>query len=220
MAAAAQRHQELQSMEALSGNTKPDSSEISPKDSSADTCLSLSIPSDWDAILTGGLRRMKERKIVHNAGIYGFWKHVSKLNMLEIRRLLPMFYALNYQKSAESIPLVVNEQNIGNGNGDMHHKAVVLHLRAARKHREQERGVGRGWDVGLENVLAEPLRKLKLEWKQSGKETPTGTSTTCIIEGDHDNESFNRSLARIARENQTNPWAGRSTSLHLQLVVM
>ncbi|GKB83781.1 hypothetical protein Tco_0950676 [Tanacetum coccineum] len=49
------------------------------------------------------------------AGVYGFWKHVSELDMLEIRRLLPMFYALNYQKSAESIPLaVVTGSNLAN----------------------------------------------------------------------------------------------------------
>ncbi|GKA67597.1 hypothetical protein Tco_0767514 [Tanacetum coccineum] len=35
---------------------------------------------------------------------------IEELDMLEIRRLLPMFYALNYQKSVESIPLAVNEE--------------------------------------------------------------------------------------------------------------
>lgn len=32
------------------------------------------------------------------AGVYGFWKYVSKLDRLEIRRYLEMFYALKYRK--------------------------------------------------------------------------------------------------------------------------
>ncbi|GJS56398.1 sucrose synthase [Tanacetum coccineum] len=32
------------------------------------------------------------------AGVYGFWKHVSKLDRLEIRRYLEMFYAPKYRK--------------------------------------------------------------------------------------------------------------------------
>ncbi|GJZ58997.1 hypothetical protein Tco_0614813 [Tanacetum coccineum] len=75
----------------------------------------LSIPSDWDAILAGGLRRMQERytwPITHKgcSQVYGFWKHVSKVDMLEVHRLFLMFYGLNYQKSVESIPLAVNEE--------------------------------------------------------------------------------------------------------------
>nr|GEW44809.1 zinc finger, CCHC-type [Tanacetum cinerariifolium] len=37
----------------------------------------LFTPSVWDAILTDGLRRMQERKVVYNAGVYGFWKHMT-----------------------------------------------------------------------------------------------------------------------------------------------
>ncbi|GKA69568.1 hypothetical protein Tco_0775632, partial [Tanacetum coccineum] len=44
------------------------------------------------------------------AGVYGFWKHVSKLDRLEIRRYLEMFYALKYRKLAESVPLAVDEE--------------------------------------------------------------------------------------------------------------
>jgi sucrose synthase len=41
------------------------------------------------------------------AGIYGFWKYVSKLDRQEIRRYLEMFYALKYRKPAEAVPLAV-----------------------------------------------------------------------------------------------------------------
>ncbi|GJU04710.1 sucrose synthase [Tanacetum coccineum] len=44
------------------------------------------------------------------AGVYGFWKHVSKLDRLEIRRYLEMFYALKYRQLAESVPLAVDEE--------------------------------------------------------------------------------------------------------------
>nr|GFA61786.1 sucrose synthase [Tanacetum cinerariifolium] len=37
-------------------------------------------------------------------------KHVSKLDMFEIRCLLQMFYALTYQKLTKSIPLHVIEE--------------------------------------------------------------------------------------------------------------
>nr|GEV32098.1 sucrose synthase [Tanacetum cinerariifolium] len=43
-------------------------------------------------------------------GVYGFWKHVSKLARLEIRHYLEMFYAPKYRKLAESVPLAVDEE--------------------------------------------------------------------------------------------------------------
>ncbi|KVI12228.1 Sucrose synthase [Cynara cardunculus var. scolymus] len=47
-------------------------------------------------------------KLLTLAGVYGFWKHVSKLDRLEIRRYLEMFLALKYRKLAESVPLAVD----------------------------------------------------------------------------------------------------------------
>nr|GEZ69098.1 hypothetical protein [Tanacetum cinerariifolium] len=44
------------------------------------------------------------------AEVYGFWKHVSKLDRLEIRHYLEMFYALKHRKLAESVPLAVDEE--------------------------------------------------------------------------------------------------------------
>ncbi|GKA28267.1 sucrose synthase [Tanacetum coccineum] len=63
-------------------------------------------PSHWDAISKGGLQRIQEKytwqiyseRLLTLAGVYGFWKHVSKLDRLEIRRYLEMFYALKYRQ--------------------------------------------------------------------------------------------------------------------------
>nr|AEN79500.1 sucrose synthase 1 [Phelipanche ramosa] len=72
-------------------------------------------PSHWEAISTGGLKRIQEKytwqiysdRLLTLAGVYGFWKYVSKLDRLEIRRYLEMFYALKYRKLAEAVPLAV-----------------------------------------------------------------------------------------------------------------
>ncbi|XP_051131128.1 sucrose synthase-like isoform X2 [Andrographis paniculata] len=72
-------------------------------------------PSYWDTISTGGLKRIQEKytwqiysdRLLTLAGVYGFWKYVSKLDRLEIRRYLEMFYALKYRKLAEAVPLAV-----------------------------------------------------------------------------------------------------------------
>ncbi|KAL6507679.1 SAGA histone acetylase and TREX-2 complexes component [Orobanche gracilis] len=72
-------------------------------------------PSHWETISTGGLKRIQEKytwqiysdRLLTLAGVYGFWKYVSKLDRLEIRRYLEMFYALKYRKLAEAVPLAV-----------------------------------------------------------------------------------------------------------------
>lgn len=74
-------------------------------------------PSHWETISKGGLKRIQEKytwqiyseRLLTLAGVYGFWKHVSKLDRLEIRRYLEMFYALKYRKLAESVPLAVDQ---------------------------------------------------------------------------------------------------------------
>lgn len=72
-------------------------------------------PSHWEAISEGGLKRIQEKytwqiysdRLLTLAAVYGFWKHVSKLDRLEIRRYLEMFYALKFRKLAELVPLAV-----------------------------------------------------------------------------------------------------------------
>ncbi|KAK6152065.1 hypothetical protein DH2020_014700 [Rehmannia glutinosa] len=72
-------------------------------------------PSHWDTISAGGLKRIEEKytwqiysdRLLTLAGVYGFWKYVSKLDRLEIRRYLEMFYALKFRKLAEAVPLAV-----------------------------------------------------------------------------------------------------------------
>ncbi|XP_023750760.1 sucrose synthase [Lactuca sativa] len=74
-------------------------------------------PSHWDAISKGSEQRIQEKytwqiysdRLLTLAGVYGFWKHVSKLDRLEIRRYLEMFFALKYRNLAESVPLAVDE---------------------------------------------------------------------------------------------------------------
>ncbi|XP_047308751.1 sucrose synthase-like [Impatiens glandulifera] len=63
-------------------------------------------PWHWDAISQGGLKRILEKytwqiyseRLMTLAGVYGFWKYVSKLERRETRRYLEMFYALKYRK--------------------------------------------------------------------------------------------------------------------------
>ncbi|XP_051149531.1 sucrose synthase-like [Andrographis paniculata] len=72
-------------------------------------------PSYWDSISAGGLERIREKytwqiysdRLLTLAGVYGFWKYVSKLDRLEIRRYLEMFYALKYRHLAEAVPRAV-----------------------------------------------------------------------------------------------------------------
>ncbi|KAL0374622.1 UNVERIFIED_CONTAM: Sucrose synthase [Sesamum radiatum] len=72
-------------------------------------------PSHWETISAGGLKRIQEKytwqiysdRLLTLAGVYGFWKYVSKLDRLEIRRYLEMFYALKFRKLAEAVPLAV-----------------------------------------------------------------------------------------------------------------
>ncbi|PIA61285.1 hypothetical protein AQUCO_00300666v1 [Aquilegia coerulea] len=59
-------------------------------------------PSYWDRISAAGLERIYERytwkiyseRLLTLAGVYGFWKYVSKLERRETRRYLEMFYKL------------------------------------------------------------------------------------------------------------------------------
>nr|QCQ29556.1 sucrose synthase [Camellia fraterna] len=72
-------------------------------------------PSHWDEISAGGLQRIMEKytwqiyseRLMTLAGVYGFWKYVSKLDRLETRRYLEMFYALKFRKLGESVPLAI-----------------------------------------------------------------------------------------------------------------
>ncbi|XP_058080098.1 sucrose synthase 1-like [Magnolia sinica] len=74
-------------------------------------------PSHWDIISQGGLKRIYEKytwkiyseRLMTLAGVYGFWKYVSKLERRETRRYLEMFYALKYRKLALSVPLASDE---------------------------------------------------------------------------------------------------------------
>jgi len=73
-------------------------------------------PNHWNRISQGGLKRIYEKytwkiyseRLMTLAGVYGFWKYVSKLERRETRRYLEMFYALKYRKLAQSVPLAVD----------------------------------------------------------------------------------------------------------------
>ncbi|GKB64990.1 sucrose synthase [Tanacetum coccineum] len=49
--------------------------------------------------------KIYSERLLTLANVYGFWKHVSKLDRLEIKRYLKMLYALKYRKLAEYVPL-------------------------------------------------------------------------------------------------------------------
>lgn len=76
-------------------------------------------PSYWKKISDGGLRRIYERytwkiyseRLMTLAGVYGFWKHVSKLDRRETRRYLEMFYILKLRELVKSVPLAAEDHN-------------------------------------------------------------------------------------------------------------
>ncbi|KAK1317517.1 Sucrose synthase 4 [Acorus calamus] len=67
----------------------------------------------WNLISDGGLLRIHERytwkiyseRLMTLAGVYGFWKYVSKLERRETRRYLEMFYILKFRDLVKSVPL-------------------------------------------------------------------------------------------------------------------
>ncbi|XP_050235616.1 sucrose synthase 3 [Mercurialis annua] len=74
-------------------------------------------PSYWDKISDSGLQRIYERytwkiyseRLLTLAGVYGFWKYVSKLERLETRRYLEMFYILKFRDLVKTVPLSIDE---------------------------------------------------------------------------------------------------------------
>nr|XP_010938368.1 LOW QUALITY PROTEIN: sucrose synthase 4 [Elaeis guineensis] len=73
----------------------------------------------WKQISDGGLRRIHERytwkiyseRLMTLAGVYGFWKYVSKLERRETRRYLEMFYILKFRDLVKSVPLAVDDEH-------------------------------------------------------------------------------------------------------------
>ncbi|XP_027118094.1 sucrose synthase 2 [Coffea arabica] len=76
-------------------------------------------PKYWEKISRGGLERIYERytwkiyseRLMTLAGVYGFWKYVSKLERRETRRYLEMFYILKLRELVKSVPLAVDDQH-------------------------------------------------------------------------------------------------------------
>ncbi|XP_022891567.1 sucrose synthase 2-like [Olea europaea var. sylvestris] len=73
-------------------------------------------PSYWVTISEGSLQRIRARytwkiyseRLMTLAGVYGFWKYVSKLERRETRRYLEMFYILKFRDLVKSVPLAVD----------------------------------------------------------------------------------------------------------------
>ncbi|KAL5791865.1 hypothetical protein ACOSP7_000459 [Xanthoceras sorbifolium] len=69
-------------------------------------------PSHWDKISDAGLQRIYEKytwkiyseRLLTLAGVYGFWKYVSKLERRETRRYLEMFYILKFRDLVKTVP--------------------------------------------------------------------------------------------------------------------
>ncbi|KAG5567768.1 hypothetical protein RHGRI_003076 [Rhododendron griersonianum] len=76
-------------------------------------------PTYWEEISKAGLQRILDRytwkiyseRLMTLAGVYGFWKYVSKLERRETRRYLEMFYILKYRALVKSIPLAIDEEH-------------------------------------------------------------------------------------------------------------
>jgi sucrose synthase len=65
-------------------------------------------PQHWQRISEGSLRRVSEaytwdlyaKRMLTLSRIYGFWKHINRIERLEIRRYLEMFYGFIYRTRA------------------------------------------------------------------------------------------------------------------------
>ncbi|KAF8387722.1 hypothetical protein HHK36_026376 [Tetracentron sinense] len=76
-------------------------------------------PSYWNKISDAGLQRIQEKytwkiyseRLMTLAGVYGFWKYVSKLERREIRRYLEMFYILKFRDLVKSVPLAIDDEH-------------------------------------------------------------------------------------------------------------
>ncbi|CAK7348343.1 unnamed protein product [Dovyalis caffra] len=76
-------------------------------------------PSYWKKISDAGLQRIYERytwkiyseRLMTLAGVYGFWKYVSKLERRETRRYLEMFYILKYRHLVKTVPLSIEDRH-------------------------------------------------------------------------------------------------------------
>ncbi|XP_048442737.1 sucrose synthase 2 [Pyrus x bretschneideri] len=74
-------------------------------------------PSYWNTISDAGLQRIYEKytwkiyseRLMTLAGVYGFWKYVSKLERRETRRYLEMFYILKFRDLAKSVPEAIDD---------------------------------------------------------------------------------------------------------------
>ncbi|XVF22174.1 hypothetical protein REPUB_Repub12eG0151000 [Reevesia pubescens] len=74
-------------------------------------------PSHWTQISDGGLKRIYEKytwkiyseRLMTLAGVYSFWKYVSKLERRETHRYLEMFYILKFRELVKSVPLASDD---------------------------------------------------------------------------------------------------------------
>ncbi|XP_024518061.1 sucrose synthase 2-like [Selaginella moellendorffii] len=74
----------------------------------------------WNNISAAGLERIYERytwkiyaeRLMTLAGVYGFWKYVSKLERRETRRYLEMFYILKFRELAKRVPLSSDKEDV------------------------------------------------------------------------------------------------------------
>nr|CAB3495999.1 unnamed protein product [Digitaria exilis]CAB3500876.1 unnamed protein product [Digitaria exilis] len=74
-------------------------------------------PNHWVKISDAGLQRIYEKytwkiyseRLMTLAGVYGFWKYVSKLERRETRRYLEMFYILKFRELVKTVPLAVDQ---------------------------------------------------------------------------------------------------------------
>ncbi|KAJ1297207.1 hypothetical protein BS78_01G360100 [Paspalum vaginatum] len=74
-------------------------------------------PNHWVKISEAGLQRIYEKytwkiyseRLMTLAGVYGFWKYVSKLERRETRRYLEMFYILKFRELVKTVPLAIDQ---------------------------------------------------------------------------------------------------------------
>ncbi|KAL3696760.1 hypothetical protein R1sor_010836 [Riccia sorocarpa] len=74
----------------------------------------------WRSISDAGLERIYSRftwklyaeRLMTLAGVYSFWKYVSKLSRRETRRYLEMFYILKFRELVKTVPLSTDDDEV------------------------------------------------------------------------------------------------------------